>query len=210
MPGLDASLPPTARRESKLAGKALSSVVRHHDVVTAVVIAENQGTLVTGSRDGAVALWRIFTAPHERWAALLSAIDRGLSLSCHFGRNRPPLAASPYASFHVHSGRVFSVATNMHVGVVVSLARSAKVGSRSLAFRPLPSACVMHALCSVDAQSAAGDEVAIYSTRRLRYMRTLSFAPLVSLVSHDLQRAGYYLTLCLFRLWSLSRPRATR
>lgn len=96
MPGPDSSLPPTARRESKLAGKALSSVVRHHDVVTAIAIAENQGTLVTGQLVLLIVLVLRCTLTASPWFSLSQAAETERSASGASSRRRTNGAFIPF------------------------------------------------------------------------------------------------------------------
>jgi hypothetical protein len=61
--------------------------------------------------------------------------------------DRPPLSTSPHAAFHVHTGEVTQVSLNTYAGLAASAARRAG--------------------------AAHADEVAVYSTRRRRYIRSL-------------------------------------
>jgi hypothetical protein len=69
--------------------RGLCSVVYHTAAVTALLLASDQVHLITGAADGGVLLWRVFVQKHE-W-------------------NRPPLAAEPIGSFHVHETPVVAV-----------------------------------------------------------------------------------------------------
>lgn len=109
--------------------KPASSVSKHHAVVTAIALSQSQNMLVTGSADGAVNFWRVYTTRQDR--------------------NRPPLAAAPHACFSVHSGPVIGVALNILVGTAVSLAK--------------------------DIKRSRGLQMAIYSTKSGRFVRSVEF-----------------------------------
>lgn len=101
--GNDALSPLPPRTFPTISSKPLSSISEHQAVVTALALGQNESTLITGSSDGCVMLWRVFTARQER--------------------NRPPLSNTPSAVFQHHEGRVIDVALNTRFGVAVSLAR---------------------------------------------------------------------------------------
>jgi WD40 repeat protein len=83
-------------------GRALSSICGHRLAISTIAIDQDQTALCTGSLDGSVTIWSVYTRRHA-WS-------------------RPPLGNGPDHSFFVHSTRVVDVSIAMSLGVAASIA----------------------------------------------------------------------------------------
>ena len=76
--------------------KPVSSVHYHNTVVTALSLTQNQSVLISGSLDGAIAFWRVY--------------------SNHSQRQRPPISSAPLSTYKLHHGTVLSIACDYRYG----------------------------------------------------------------------------------------------